>query len=371
MLFPSYDGSVTDQQQEWFEEALGHITFPQGLSGQFVDVETVAEPAAPGHSDYMATLYDGVEAFTIQIRDGADELDSGFNDMFATEADLKRFFMEVVAHECGHVWSFVRITSDPIKAAVCALFTKDGQRGTTDDWWAPGAEHRDRIIEAVAEVFKDTFMPKAYRYYTLRSNWKISKADHATLMEILWRPSAPPRFQSRGTLFDASPFHYQVNASHYTIDGSEVEVEPNLSWEVAAIDTFESDGTPKNTYVFEGNPDPPNVGSDFLGTITYTLSLTFGLGALTPFGFWESPGIVSEYANIKIGGSAYDGSGESVGGQPQLPEFGSHMAMPAQPITHGVGLSYSRSEAGPYTYPYVFKEASIRAQGRRAAMVRR
>lgn len=365
MLFPSYDSSVTDRQQEWFEEALGHITFPQGLMGTWVEVETVAEPAAEGHSDYMATIWNG-EFFTIQIRDGADSLDDPMNTMFATLADLKRFFMEVVAHECGHVWTYTRINTIELQTAACQLFnygSLNGRQGNYFVDWENPEEGRDRIIEACAEVFKDTYMPKQYRYYTLRNNWKISAANHMELVKMWWRPTPPPTFVGRASMEDASPFGYEVLLSEWSTSGPPLNegdgtaIEPEITLTQTSADTFESDGTPKNGYAMTFEVSP-GVDPDFEGTVWWSLRVKFG----SPTGGME------EYATIYFGGSAYDAAGESVGGQPLL--YSGLMHMPLQPITTGVGLSFTRwPQEG--AYPYEIKEPKVNAGQARAGMVRR
>jgi hypothetical protein len=193
----SFDASVTGQQRQWFMDAVGRIKFPINLLAVDVLVETVVEPPCPGHKDIACTSDDGGGHYTIHLKQNLDD-PSGVVLSVAPH-EVKRFFQEVVAHEVAHIVGFIKIPDDATKTTVAALFRRGGEVGAGNpagelaDWSQALDPWEDRIVEAVAEVIKDTMLAPQNRTYDNRTNWTISEADFQTLMGIVvpWVPPTP------------------------------------------------------------------------------------------------------------------------------------------------------------------------------------
>ena len=187
----SFDISLSGQQKAWIQDAIALATFPWAAFDVAVTFKIVPEPPCPGHSDYMCTQADGTFTnFLVNIRDGADDPTQPFNKGLPNPAaDIKAFFMECIIHELGHVVVDIKVDKVAQVPVVAPLFTiqKTGQgirNGTEADWNTP-PDWADHIQEAAAEVFKDTYLPEAFRVYDNRSNWDISEANHRQFITIL------------------------------------------------------------------------------------------------------------------------------------------------------------------------------------------
>lgn len=176
----TYSSSVNGQQQQWFQEAISRLdhTFPASQLPLKITVKTVPEPPCVGHNDYMCTQTlstDGVVTdIQIFIREGAE------TQAVARQAttDLAHaFFMEAVVHEFGHVLTFTYLAlDDAAREEMAGWFIWRGEGGTTrhgelDDWNPTDKKWESRIQEAVAEWFKDLYMPRKYRAYDNRTDW--------------------------------------------------------------------------------------------------------------------------------------------------------------------------------------------------------
>lgn len=192
---PKFADSVTSQQRAWWNEALSRMTWPHDKrTVQFdADVSTVNEPPCQGHSDYMCTVVNfpdkKVEFF---IRSGADDPTQAFNSGVAD--DVHSFFMECVVHEYAHALTFLWLAADDVgKELVCTWFkyVNSGRAGTLADWNPLEAEWGDRIQEAVAEFFKDVWMPHGFRYFDNRTNWRFEKGFYTEFIDTLYRQLCP------------------------------------------------------------------------------------------------------------------------------------------------------------------------------------
>lgn len=193
----SFDASVTGQQRQWFLDAIGRIKFPINLLAVDVLVETVVEPPCPGHKDIACTSDDGGGHYTIHLKQNLDDPTGVVLGVAPNE--VKRFFQETVAHEVAHIVGFIKIPDDATKTTVAALFRRGGEVGAGNpagelgDWNQTIDPWEDRIIEAVAEVIKDTMLAPQNRTYDNRTNWTIDEADFQTFMGIVvpWVPPTP------------------------------------------------------------------------------------------------------------------------------------------------------------------------------------
>jgi len=188
LMFHTYDPSVTAQQQEWIEAAIAPLLYDFDRIEAKVTFVTVPEPPCVGHSDYMCTQQLGPEepwpvTYRVYIREGADDPDAPFNAGVKTRVRL--FFQESIVHELGHIVSFTYLNDDASRTTAAAAFTRDGRHGTLADWSPDGSAWGDRVIEAVAEVFKDAFVPRNARVFDNRTNWRIDRAGYAALMHLL------------------------------------------------------------------------------------------------------------------------------------------------------------------------------------------
>jgi hypothetical protein len=195
-----FDSSVSNQVRAWINDALGRSTFRWADMVAQVAFQVVDDPSVPGHQDYMCTsptgtTAQGVPMYLVEIRRGADDASSPFLQHLPNPpTDTKPFFMESIIHELGHVQTLNHILDDTGKTglAVCFRLTREtgaGQRvGALEDWNPLDAAWELRIVEAVAELFKDTYMPDQYRVYDQRTNWDAIKekfADWTDLMGVL------------------------------------------------------------------------------------------------------------------------------------------------------------------------------------------
>jgi hypothetical protein len=178
--------TVSGRQQQWFLDAVAHSTFPWDKFEATINVSIVAEPSCAGHQDEMCT-HGTAPTWDIEIRERADDADVWFNNN--VKDVVQKFYMELVIHELGHAVSFTTMDDDAKKTAVAGLFvfqgpTGEGFRGgTLADWNPLGVAWEDRIQEAVAECFKDAFLPWQYRVYDNRTNWFLPKENWDAFMD--------------------------------------------------------------------------------------------------------------------------------------------------------------------------------------------
>lgn len=160
-----------------------------------VNVHTVDEPPCVGHSDYMCTVTTGdpMTGFQhdIYIRSGADDPKANFNA--GVTDDLHNFFAECFIHELGHAFVKQYMAPDSgSQTVVCSWFyletaTGEGRarRGVLTDWDGTDKKWEDRITEAIAEFFKDVYLPDSHRVYENRTNWWMDEAHFPEFVQIV------------------------------------------------------------------------------------------------------------------------------------------------------------------------------------------
>lgn len=199
MLELEFKESVTSQQRAWFQEAMSRMTFAKDYAtvAMKITVQTVDEPPCDGESEYMCCQVSGIGTenpnVDIYIRTGADDpsMHPGVSD------DIKSFFMESVVHEYAHAVTFLFIAPDDGTRADVAqwfVYKGSGRRGASADWNPLEAKWEDRIQEAVAEFFKDVWMPQEFRYFDNRTNWSFDKFSFNTWIDHIYAflcPSEP------------------------------------------------------------------------------------------------------------------------------------------------------------------------------------
>lgn len=186
----NFDASVTNRQRQWFNDALARTRFPVTRGGATIYVQTVAEPSAPGHNDYMSTTVDDGGTL-IEIRIGADDPTAPFNrGLPDPPRSIQAFFMESVIHEVvGHAFWFNHFNNDTDKTSLASMFRRsyggEEQRGTLADWNPLAVTWGDRIQEAVAEFSKDVYLPSESRVYDNRTNWTFDESRFGDFFDLV------------------------------------------------------------------------------------------------------------------------------------------------------------------------------------------
>lgn len=178
------------------QAALESVTYPLEKVGGKVRVNFPVEPACPGHSEFACTqMYiAGPYVAIIEVRDStALPLDQGWHPFSGVPGEWngRNFYRESVVHELGHVIAGTFTASPDARAEMCGLFRfmdimgpEDGRPGQPGDWnGAPTWAHH--IEEAVAETFKDVFMPKRDRQYDNRTAWRLPQANFRRFLELM------------------------------------------------------------------------------------------------------------------------------------------------------------------------------------------
>lgn len=172
----------TADQQALFEQALDRATYPWNGRGQpDVEVTFTPDPTLAGdvHDFAYTTVFDTPRnpcdrplVATMHVQSNLEEERPG--DQFSGVA----FFQETVVHEMGHVVaSWLNVAQMTI---ISSLFG-----GTYEANWRPDTDWPTRIVEAQAEFFKDVFMPKEFRRYDNRTNWKMTRGNFSAWVDIM------------------------------------------------------------------------------------------------------------------------------------------------------------------------------------------
>jgi hypothetical protein len=136
-------------------------------------IEFVADPDASLHNEFMVTnwTYDSSFAET-RIRNDAPSFQKPQWNGLA-------FFYESVIHELGHAL-FANLTQHG-RLNIAALFGVD----TDDvDTLTHGAKWENRVIEGIAETFKDAFLPRRHRRYSNRTHKHVKIIDYPRFRRI-------------------------------------------------------------------------------------------------------------------------------------------------------------------------------------------
>jgi hypothetical protein len=183
-----FDASVTRQQRQWAQDAIERSIFPMDRASMTITVKTVPEPPCAGHADYMCTQVDaGVS--TIFIREGADDPTAAFNAN--VRGRLQDWFRESFIHEFGHAFCFnFMATSDADKTTIASWFRRAGagegfRAGALADWNPLDRPWEDRVQEALAEFFKDLYLPESARIYDQRTNWQMQRESFDAFMDMV------------------------------------------------------------------------------------------------------------------------------------------------------------------------------------------
>lgn len=180
---------VTNNASGTAGAAVGDVLAAMDYPFERLDIEvttaTVAEPSCEGHVEFACTSF-GAGGALIEFRVG---FGAPTPPPFTEDFSGLKFVQESVAHEIGHVVAGVKV-NDPDKIAeMCGLFirtdpmTGEVSVGNSSRWSA--GEWSDRIGEAVAETFKDVFLPKSMRKFDNRTNWDLPQGNFKAYLRLM------------------------------------------------------------------------------------------------------------------------------------------------------------------------------------------
>lgn len=164
-----WDASVSSDNQATIQAAIDACTYPLGA---LVTVWTVFVRPNPGHSgrnEALTTVFDATHAQT--------EFAPGLfipGDALYVDG---RFVEECVAHELGHVASLGKMDDIQLASFGPMFGFAYPAQWATGAWEAMGRE-------AVAETFKDLFMPAAHRHFLNRTVHFLAQADEAAFVRL-------------------------------------------------------------------------------------------------------------------------------------------------------------------------------------------
>lgn len=169
----------TDLQKEVVRTTLHNLLgLPFDSISLELTVEFIANPDPDVHNEFAATdwSYDSNTALT-KIASVAPNWPVPWDGML--------FFAETVAHELGH--ALYAALEQGSRVAIAEMFGA----GSDDiaELQPPGVPWEDRIMEGIAETFKDAFLPPRLRRYYNRTNKKIPISQYPAF-RALWRQSA-------------------------------------------------------------------------------------------------------------------------------------------------------------------------------------
>jgi len=125
-----------------------------------VDVYFADDPDPTQPDEFAVTNTISALHFELRFRNDAPHFHNG---PAAAHFDIAKFYRETVCHELGHVFSFAM--NDEAQAILAKLFNT-----TVDGEFPPDKVWADRPGEAIAETFKDAFLPQSKREYSNRTN---------------------------------------------------------------------------------------------------------------------------------------------------------------------------------------------------------
>lgn len=211
MSLYSFSNGTTLQKERW-REGPGHL---MNLDVQALPTQVSVEFVPPGDLDdtsYLAETfftYDD-ESATTKVRNDYPAFGEGDGKLESLEAEAAgmglvynsdKHSLETPVHELGHA-VFAGLPHS-IRLQVCELFGAD-----TDDLDVlspPGSVWEDRIIEGIAETFKEAFLPAQFRVFPNRTNQKISYKDY-------------PQFRNFFRLTAGSGFSYVYGSDSFRVD---------------------------------------------------------------------------------------------------------------------------------------------------------
>jgi hypothetical protein len=180
----------TAQQKRLWEEGSGLLlNLPAADLNitSHVTFEPPSQVVGRDHTDLALTTWSyGSSSSTCIVRSDAPSFGTQQAALEAEAAkyglpySVARFFIESGVHELGH--SLYADLPEENRIAIAKLFGANGDEGSE---LAPaGSAWPDRIIEGIAETFKEAFLPRRYRVFPNRTNRKLSYSLYPRFREL-------------------------------------------------------------------------------------------------------------------------------------------------------------------------------------------
>lgn len=188
----TFDGG-TAQAIAYVQSAVASSSYPWDRLPQRITVSWQADPYPGIHNEFAVTLFeDNVwtdrlgrpMAARIVMREGLEDAAKAQPGGFQGGAELVR---DVFHHELGHVLASMFVngyTRNGVAHEPHVLQAVHAFGGQLGDWHEP-ADWADRIEEAWAESFKDTFLARELRYGDNRTHWRLSGAGYSQFLDVI------------------------------------------------------------------------------------------------------------------------------------------------------------------------------------------
>lgn len=185
----------TARQQSLWQEAIGHLLHLPGVQITLTNQVTFVDPSEmpSGHTGLAQTTYtyDSPESTTV-VRNDAPGFGSNRQVMEAYAASLgikfsiEKFYAETAVHELGH--ALYAALPEGARVAIAEMFGL----GTDDPskLQPEGTPWQDHVAEAIAETFKEAFLPRRFRVFGNRTN-KHLPYHRFPEFRALWRSEVP------------------------------------------------------------------------------------------------------------------------------------------------------------------------------------
>jgi len=157
-------GPNTSEQAQGFIEAVQALSLDTDIWPLTVDVYFADDPDPTQPDEFAVTSQVDTDHFELRFRNDAPHFHNG---PAAAHFDIPKFYRETVAHELGHVFSFA--LNEEGQNLIARLFNT-----TVDEEFPPEKPWQDRPGEAIAETFKDAFLPQAEREYSNRTHIQLN-----------------------------------------------------------------------------------------------------------------------------------------------------------------------------------------------------
>lgn len=185
----------TARQQALWEEALGHLLHLPGVQLTLTNQVTFVDPSEmpSGHTGLAQTTYtyDSPESTTLVRNDAPTfgpnrEVMEALATSLGIEFSVEKFYMESAIHELGH--ALYAALPESSRVAIAEMFGA----GTDDPsvLQPKGTPWEDHISEAIAETFKEAFLPRRFRVFANRTNKRLPYHRYPEF-RALWRSGVP------------------------------------------------------------------------------------------------------------------------------------------------------------------------------------
>lgn len=267
-----------ERQKALWKEAVGHLlhmpstALPLEIEVSFVDPSLLSN----SHTTLAETnwTYGSVQS-TQKVRNDSPGFGEARLSLLAEAAALGRtfssetFFLETSIHELGH--ALFAALPEASRAAIAKMF---GAKSDSLSEIAPSdRKWQDRIIEAIAETFKEAFLPRRFRVFGNRTNIHIPYSEYPTF-RAFFRDAIPSIKVEEGPEYNLDIFKRGGNLSGLWFDArgglfsgvrGALAFDSKSSLQATAVEVrggkhFSFDWTiPKNLFVNIADPE------DFFG----------------------------------------------------------------------------------------------------------